>query len=91
MNVTFIIRNLTEATLQELQGMESRAAFDRLHKWASGDLRHCVSVKFGPSNAFRDRVDANSLLKAGCTMAFKIEPRKGYKLTTFTLSKVTAK
>lgn len=30
MNVTFIIRNLTEATLQELQGMESHAAFDRL-------------------------------------------------------------
>ena len=91
MNVTFIIRNLTETTLQELQGMESRAAFDRLNKWALGDLQHCVSVKFGPSNAFRDRVEANYLLKAGCSMAFKIEPRKGYKLATFTLSMVTVK
>lgn len=48
-------------------------------------------LQFGPSNAFRDGVYADSLLKAGCAMAFKIEPRKGYKLATFTLSKVTSK
>lgn len=87
MQITFIIRDLTESTMQELHAMESRAAFDRLHKWAFGDLRHCVSIKVGTSNSFRDRVEANTLLKAGCAMAFKIEPRKGYKLATFTLDK----
>lgn len=87
MNVTFVIRNLTESTLLELQEMESRQAYERLHKWAYGDLRHCVTVKIGSNNSFSDRVSANSLLKANCAMTFKIEPRKGYKLATFTLSK----
>lgn len=85
MNVTFMLRNLTDDTLQQLQEMEGRAAFDKLNRWAVGDLRHSVSVKFGSSNAFRDRVGANHLLKNGCKVAFKIEPRKGYELATFAL------
>ena len=89
MKVTFILKNLTESTLAEFQVMDPRAAFDKLHKWAFGDLRHLVSIKFGVSNAFRDRVDTNLLLKADCAISFKIEPRKGYKLVTFTLGKAS--
>ena len=87
MKVTFVVRNLPESTLLELESVEPRVAYDKLHKWTFGDLKHCVSVKFGTSNAFRDRVEANSILKAGCDVAFKLESRKGYKLATVTLSK----
>lgn len=87
MQVTFILRNLTDSALDETAAMAPRAAFDRLHKWAFGDLRHCVSVKFGTANAFRDRVEANGLLKSDCRMSFKIEPRRGYKLATFDIAR----
>lgn len=82
MQVTFIVRNLTETTLQDISVMDARAAHDKLTKWAFGDLRHCVSVKYG---SFRDSVEWNRLYKSGAAMAFKMEPRKGYKLFTFTM------
>jgi hypothetical protein len=86
MKITFILRNLTDVAIAETAAMEPRAAYDRLHKWAFGDLKHCVAVKFGVNNAFRDRVDANQLLKSDCKITFKIEPRRGYRLATFILA-----
>lgn len=86
MQVTFIIRNLTDAAFAELAALSDDARFDKLHKWAFGDLRHCVSVKFGASDAFRDRVDFNTRRKSGAPFtSFKLEPRRGYKLATFTI------
>jgi hypothetical protein len=83
MQSTFIVKNLTDSTLASLQAMEPRAAYDKLHRWSYGDLRHCVSLKVG-SGAFRDRVDWNTRMKAGAPLSFKVEPRRGYKLFTFT-------
>ena len=87
MQTTFTIKNLTGNTLAELAVMPPRDAYARLLKWALGDLRYCVSIKNG-SGAFRDRVEWNQIMRrvdnGQATLAFKIEPRRGYKLATFT-------
>jgi hypothetical protein len=82
MRVTFIVKNLTESILADLCRMDTRAAYENLHKWSYGDLAHCVSIKIG-SGAFRDRVEWNGIYKSGKTLSRKMESRKGYKLFTF--------
>ena len=42
-----------------------RTAYAKLAKWAFGDLRHAVKIKHGPSDAFRDRVDWNTIDPSG--------------------------
>ena len=84
MNATFIVKDLTDDTLDSLAAMPARQAHDKLAKWAFGDLRHCVSVKYG-RGSFGCRVDWNGLYKRDMPMTFKLEPRKGYKLFTFTM------
>lgn len=84
MKVTFIIRDITESAIAETMALPAREAHDKLTRWAFGDLRHCVSVKYGSSNAFRDRVEWNGLLKSGAALECKLEPRRGYNLATFT-------
>lgn len=88
MRVTFILKNLTEKAYEEIGAMADSERYTFLTKWAFGDMRHCVSVKYGTSNAFRDRVEANGILRGGnAKFQYKIEPRKGYKLATFEISK----
>ena len=43
-------------------------------------------VKIG-NGSFRERVYLNSMIKGSHTISFKIDPRRGYKLATFTFSK----
>lgn len=45
-----------------------------------------VTMKIGLGQ-FRDEVELNSMLKSDCKFEFKIEPRKGYKLVTFEVTK----
>lgn len=82
MQTTFIVKNLTDDTLATLAAMEPRAMHDKLAKWAFGDLRHCVSVKYG-RGSFGDRVAWNGKMKANAAITARIEPRKGYRLVTF--------
>lgn len=84
MQTTFIVKNLTEHTLSELSAMQARDAHDRLARWAFGDLKHCVSVQYG-RGSFGCRVEWNGLYKSNARMDFKVEPRKGYKLFTFSM------
>jgi hypothetical protein len=84
MQVTYIVKNLTESMLTRLDPEKPYDAWAQLVKWAFGDLRHCVTQKCG-TGSFGDRVSVNSLIKANCAMQFKIEPRRGYNLITFTL------
>lgn len=84
MKVTFIIRNLTEDIIGDLGEMSADDRYERLHRWAFGSLKHCVSVKFGTSNAFRDRLSFNTERKAGKQfVASSVETRRGYKLAIF--------
>lgn len=79
---TYIIRNLSDDMLANIATMAPRDLLAKLERWAWGDLRHCVTVKYG-SGAFGDRVTWNSIVKSEKPLKFKIEPRKGYKLVTF--------
>ena len=85
MQATFILKDLTDETLANIAAMPAREAHDKLTKWAFGDLRHCVSVKYG-RGSFGCRVEWNGLLKRDKPMTFSIGPRKGYKLLTFTMN-----
>lgn len=82
MQTTFIVRNLTPEALSEICAMEPNAAYLKLFKWAVGDLRHCVDVKHG-TGSFGDRVRWNGIVRDGKPLSFKMEPRRGYKLFTF--------
>ena len=42
-----------------------------------------VAQKIGTSNAFRDRVELNQILRSSPEPSFKLENRRGYKLATF--------
>jgi len=82
--VTFIVKNLTPEMLNQIDDLSDRAAYDKLAKWAFGDLRHCVTVKYG-TGQFRERVEFNSFYKSEKPfISRKREPRKGYWLITFT-------
>lgn len=86
MRVTFTIQNLTETTITELTAMAPADAFAKLSKWAFGDLRHCVKQKIG-TGQFREKVELNNAMRAPRFDAFKIEPRRGYKLATFEIER----
>ena len=83
MPTTFIIKNLTESAIDEVKAMTPRDAHARLHKWAFGDLKHCVSQKCG-AGSFGDRVNWNTVMKSNKEISVKYEPRRGYILATFT-------
>ena len=85
MKITFIIKDID---VDDIKEMQAREAFDALHKYAYGDLRHYVSIKWGTGNAFRDRVEANQLLRGEHILTFRVEPRRGYQLATFELEAV---
>lgn len=83
MQTTFIVKNITQDCIENIAAMNAAEAYEQLIKWAFGDLKHCVSVKYG-NGTFGDRVRWNGIVREHAEkIAFKIEPRKGYKLVTF--------
>ena len=87
MRMTFIARNLTTEAIISVTNMPPRAAHDQLAKWAFGDLRHCVSAKYGSDNSFGRRVDWNGLMKRDAPMTMQSGARRGYHLFTFEAGK----
>lgn len=92
MKVTFILRGLTETfyngnggSIPGLLNLSDSEKFWKLRGQASGDLRHCVKMKVG-TGQMRDAVELNAIVKRDHSIAFNIEPRRGYKLATFTFS-----
>jgi len=86
MKITFIIKNLTDSAHASLAAMSDMERFTKLKRWATGDLKHCVSIKYGASNAFRDRLEAHVALQEGKTFsAYSLSKRRGYMLASFDL------
>lgn len=86
--VTVIIRDVTDAFFEGvgdsiigLLNMTDADKFSYLNK-RSGRF----PMKIG-NGSFRDKVDLNSMIKGPHTITFNLEPRRGYKLATFTFSK----
>lgn len=83
MKVTFILKDLTDYAFAKLSDApDDKGRWDILKKWATGDLRHCVSMKVG-RGGFGDKVTLNSIVKRGGKVAsYKLEKRRGYRLAT---------
>jgi len=84
MKVTVTLHNLSDSFYTELSLLSPADQFARLNKLRH-DLPHCIKLKIG-NGSFRDAVDLNSLMKREHTFTVKIEPRRGYKLATFTVT-----
>jgi hypothetical protein len=91
MKVTVILKDFTEAFYQGhgesivgLLNVNDAAKFEACLRLA-GEKR--ITMKIG-TGQFRDAVELNAMRRNPCTIEFKLEPRKGYKLATFEFSKV---
>jgi hypothetical protein len=91
MKVTVILKDFTEIFyegfgesikgLNQMDNMEKFQYCKKLH----GDKRATMKIATGQ---FRDAVEFNSMMRDPVKIEFKIEPRKGYKLATFEITKV---
>jgi len=88
MQATAILKNLTDEFYSGFAGRvgfadkSAREQFEYCNSSQGRDLK--ITIKFG-RGSFGDQVDFNRLWKSGAPMTSKIEPRKGYKLVTFTI------
>jgi hypothetical protein len=86
MKVTVILKDFTEAFYQGhgesivgLLNMDDAAKFETCRRLA-GEKRATIKIGTGQ---FRDAVELNAMRRLPCSISFKLEPRKGYKLATF--------
>ena len=90
MKVTFILKDFSDVffdgnggSIVGLYALSDAEKFGKLKKMAA---ERRVTMKIG-RGSFGDAVDLNSLLRNACAFAFKLEPRRGYKLATFDITK----
>lgn len=90
--VTFHLKDLSDEfyngfgeSIKGLMRMTDEEKFKYLNKtYQQKALK--VKMKIG-TGQFKDAVDLNSMLRGPCKFDFKLEPRVGYKLVTFYISK----
>jgi hypothetical protein len=87
MKVTATLHDLSDNFYADLIGMEPREIYDYLRR-LKNDLPHCIKMKTG-NGQFRDAVELNQIVRGPCAYAYKLEPRRGYKLATFDIVKDT--
>ena len=91
MKATVILKDFTEqfytgtegGSIVGLLNMDNAAKFELCRRLA-GEKRATMKIGTGQ---FRDAVELNAMRRSPCTITFKLEPRKGYKLATFEFSK----
>jgi hypothetical protein len=91
MRVTVILKDFTEqfytgtvcGSIVGLLNMPDDMKFETCRRLA-GEKRATMKIGTGQ---FRDAVELNAMLRNPCTFTFKLEPRKGYKLATFEITK----
>ena len=88
MKITATLHDLSDNFYAKLASMAPREKYDYLRR-LKNDLPHCIKIKIG-NGQFRDAVDLNSMMRGPCTYTYKLEPRRGYKLATFEVSKGAA-
>ena len=96
MNVTYILKDLSTTfyegnggTIIGFNNLTDTAKFDYLSGNSARDLK--ITCKVGKQDELRDRIELNAIVRANRARfgesrptSYKIEPRKGYKLVTFT-------
>lgn len=91
MRVTCILRDFTEqfyhgtesGSIVGLMNESDAGKWERLKRMASEKR---VQMKIG-SGQFRDAVELNAMLRTPVNIEFKLEPRRGYMLATFEITK----
>ena len=81
MKVTATLHDLTDNFYADIAMMQPREAYLYINRLKQ-DLPHCIKTKTG-NGQFNDAVDFNRLMRGPCTVNYKLEPRRGYKLATF--------
>ena len=84
MKVTFTIQDMADTFYDRLTTPEE--AYKILSGYAKGDLKHKIKMRIG-TGTMQDSIDFNMMMRKNVTMDFKIEPRKGYKLATFEVTR----
>jgi hypothetical protein len=86
--VTVIIKDVTDAFFEgmgdSIAGLLNMTDSDKFTHLNKQQARFPMKIGNG---SFGDRVELNSMTKGPHTITFKLEPRRGYKLATFTFSK----
>jgi hypothetical protein len=86
MKITATLHDFSDGFYAELASMAPREIYDYLRKLKNDS--YCVKIKIG-NGQFRDAVELNSMMRDPCTYTYKLEPRRGYKLVTFEVSRGT--
>ena len=87
MKVTFTLKDLSDIWYEGIRTMSDAERFAYLCKQANGgDLRYYIKQKIA-SGQFRDKVELNQIMRTNPTFVYKLEPRRGYMLATFEVSK----
>ena len=88
MIVTFILKDLSEQFYQgfgqHIKGLFNMSDEEKFHFLKQKGQELGITIKIG-DNGFARKVELNSLLQKNPTFTFKLEPRRGYKLATFTV------
>lgn len=89
MRVTVILKNFTEQFYfgagESIKGFMLKPNHEKFDQCKRLHDDRRASMKIGTGH-FRDQVELNQMLRGGNAMDFSLEPRKGYKLATFTIS-----
>ena len=91
MKITVILKDFSEQFYTGTEGGSIVGLFNmadadkfELCRRLANDKRATMKIGTGQ---FCDAVELNALRRNPCTFTFKIEPRKGYKLATFEVTK----
>ena len=89
MRVTVILKDFTEQFYlgagESIKGFLHKSHHEKFEQCKKLAAEKRASMKIGTGN-FRDQVELNQMLRGGNGIDFALEPRKGYKLATFTIS-----
>lgn len=93
MKVTFTLKDLSDmfyeghgTTIVGFNSMEDRDKLTYLMQ-KSSSMPSNIKMKIGSGSQFKDRVELNQILRTNYSVVYSLEPRKGYKLATFEVTK----
>lgn len=91
MKITVIVKNVTDQFNANLAAMDVVKQLEYLFAGSRpySGLERCISVKI-ETGQFRDAVEFNALKRQPMDVTLVSEPRKGYRLLTFTCVKAAA-
>ena len=90
MKVTVVLKDFGEqfftgfGDIQGFMAQSDREKFDRCNKLRDAKR---VTMKIG-TGQFRDAIELNQMLRQSNEITCTLEPRRGYKLATFTITTV---